>query len=401
MPDSKKALLVTTVSGFVPQFEMNNVRLLQSMGYEVHYAANYNTPSYGNDNHRLDGTGIIRHQIDFVRSPFKAANFNVYRQLCSLMRAEHFDLVHCHTPMGGVMARLAAHATATGPIIYTAHGFHFFKGAAPVNWLCYYPMERFLSRFTDQQICINQEDFACASKQFHARYIDYIPGAGFDFRRLPHMTAEDIQLKKQALGLPLNHRILLSSGEFIKRKNHETALRAIAKIVSEFPDIHYVICGHGQLQDYLQQLVKDLDMENHVSFPGYRQDILEIYPCADIFVFPSFQEGLPMALLEAMASGLPVVCSDIRGSRDLMEPEAQNSQVVNPQSAGLQPCKGGYMISKANDVNAYAEAIAQILRNPVSMDSMKQANALRARQFSMEQVSARMEKIYQRISHKK
>ena len=158
------------------------------------------------------------------------------------------------------MARLAAHATATGPIIYTAHGFHFFKGAAPANWLCYYPMERFLSRFTDQQICINQEDFACASKQFHARYIDYIPGAGFDFRRLPHMTAEDIQLKKQALGLPLNHRILLSSGEFIKRKNHETALRAIAKIVSEFPDIHYVICGHGQLQDYLQQLVKDLGL---------------------------------------------------------------------------------------------------------------------------------------------
>ena len=212
MPDLKKALLVTTVSGFVPQFEMNNVRLLQSMGYEVHYAANYNTPSYGNDNHRLDGTGIIRHQIDFVRSPFKTANLKVYQQLCSLMKSEHFDLVHCHTPMGGVMARLAAHTTGTGPVIYTAHGFHFFKGAALVNWLCYYPMERFLSHFTDQQICINQEDFACASKQFHARYTDYIPGAGFDFNRLPHMTAEDIQLKKQALGLPLNCRILLSSG---------------------------------------------------------------------------------------------------------------------------------------------------------------------------------------------
>ena len=401
MPDSRKALLVTTVSGFVPQFEMNNVRLLQSMGYEVHYAANYNTPSYGNDNHRLDGTGIVRHQIDFVRSPFKAANLNVYRQLCSLMRSEHFDLVHCHTPMGGVMARLAAHATGTGPVIYTAHGFHFFKGAAPVNWLCYYPMERFLSRFTDQQICINQEDFACASKQFHARYTDYIPGAGFDFRRLPHMSPEDIQLKKQALGLPLNRRILLSSGEFIKRKNHETALRAIAKLVGEFSDIHYVICGHGQLHDYLQQLVKDLGLEDHVSFPGYRQDILEIYPCADIFVFPSFQEGLPMALLEAMASGLPVVCSDIRGSRDLMEPENAASQNISSRSAGLQPCKGGYMISKADDADSYAEALALILRNPDSMGSMKQANALRAQQFSMEQVSARMEKIYQRISCKK
>ena len=309
MPILKKALLVTTVSGFVPQFEMNNVRILQSMGYEVHYAANYHTPSYGNDNHRLDGTGIIRHQVDFVRSPFKLSNLTVYRQLCTLMKSEHFDLVHCHTPMGGVMARLAAHATGTGPVIYTAHGFHFFKGAAPVNWLCYYPMERFLSHFTDQQICINQEDYERASKQFHARYTDYIPGAGFDLNRIPPMTSEEIQLKKQALGLPLHCRILLSSGEFIKRKNHETTIRAFAKLIKEFPDIHYVICGHGQLQDYLQNLVKELGVTDHVSFPGYRQDMLEIYRCADIFAFPSFQEGLPMALLEAMASGLPVVCS--------------------------------------------------------------------------------------------
>ena len=124
MPSKKKALLVTTVSGFVPQFEMNNVRLLQTMGFEVHYASNYNTPSYGTDNHRLDGTGIIRHQIDFVRSPFKPENITVFRQLKAVMEREQFQLVHCHTPMGGVMARLAAHTTHTGPVIYTAHGFH-------------------------------------------------------------------------------------------------------------------------------------------------------------------------------------------------------------------------------------------------------------------------------------
>ena len=83
----KKALLVTTVSGFVPQFEMNNVKILQEMGYEVHYAANYDTPSYGTDNHRLDGTGIIRHQVDFVRSPYSMKNLRVYRQLSRLMQA--------------------------------------------------------------------------------------------------------------------------------------------------------------------------------------------------------------------------------------------------------------------------------------------------------------------------
>ena len=175
MPTTKKALLVTTVSGFVPQFEMNNVRILQDMGYEIHYAANYNTPSYGDDNHRLDGTGIVRHQIDFVRSPFKAENLKVYRQLCKLMKSEHFDLVHCHTPMGGVMARLAAHATKTGPVIYTAHGFHFFKGAAPINWLCYYPMEKFLSRYRPAdlyqsgRLCLRQKTLSCTLRRLYSR----------------------------------------------------------------------------------------------------------------------------------------------------------------------------------------------------------------------------------------
>ena len=218
----KKTLLITTVSGFVPQFEMNNVRLLQTMGYEVHYAANYNTPSYGDDNHRLDHTGIIRHQIDFVRSPFKPQNIHVYKELCSLMQSEQFDLIHCHTPMGGVMARLAAHATHTGPVIYTAHGFHFFKGASLINWLCYYPVEKFLSYYTDQQICINQEDYDLARQKFHARYTDYIPGIGIDLTRIVHMNADEVAKKKEQLHLPDNEWTFLSSGEFIKRKNHET-----------------------------------------------------------------------------------------------------------------------------------------------------------------------------------
>ena len=92
----RKALLVTHVSGFVPQFEMNNVRILQKMGYEVHYASNFNNPSYGYDNSRLEGTGIICHQVDFERSPFKLKNAAAYRQLKKLMEehgwTKYFDV---------------------------------------------------------------------------------------------------------------------------------------------------------------------------------------------------------------------------------------------------------------------------------------------------------------------
>lgn len=394
MKAAKKVLLVTTVSGFVPQFEMSNVHILQSMGYEVHYASNYHTPSYGTDNRRLDGTGIVRHQIDFVRSPFTLQNIKVYRQLKKVMSAEHFDLVHCHTPMGGVMARLAAHSTNTGPVIYTAHGFHFFKGASLINWLCYYPMEKFLSRFTDEQICINQEDYQRAKKKFHAKHVSYIPGVGLDTNKIK--PSIDINSKKLELGLPADRLILLSTGELIQRKNHETVIRAIGKLKAECSELmksedmkfHYVICGHGKLEEYLKKLAEELQLNDCISFLGYREDMMEIYQIADLFLFPSFQEGLPMALLEAMAYGLPVICSDIRGSRDLMGANA---------SGPFDYCEGGILVAKADDVETYGQAIQLLLDDHSKRQEMGKKNSLRATEFSVQTVMESMEKIYRKL----
>lgn len=402
MEKRKKALLVTTVSGFVPQFEMDNVRILQEMGFEVHYASNYRNPSYGNDNHRLDGTGIIRHQIDFVRSPFDPANGKVYRQLCALMYQQQFDLIHCHTPMGGVMARLAARMTGTGPVIYTAHGFHFFKGASAVNWLCYYPIEKFLSWFTEQQICINREDYQRAKRKFHARYVNYIPGAGLDNDRISRMTKQEAEQKKAQLGLLTDRRILLSSGELIKRKNHESMIRAIAEYkkacicggygAEAAMNFVYIICGHGALEQKLRSLAESLKVADVVKFLGYREDIMDIYRIADVYIFPSYQEGLPMALLEAMASGLPVLCSDIRGSRDLMgKPISQTSC--------LEYCRGGIMVKRADDIKAYQKALKELLSaDAEKLTRMGEANVTKSRKFDRTAVHERMEKIYRRLA---
>ena len=389
----KKALLVTTVSGFVPQFEMNNVHILQEMGYEVHYAANYNMPSYGNDNHRLDGTGIIRHQIDFVRSPFKPVNLKIFRQLCALMDEESFSLVHCHTPMGGVMARLAAHHTHTAPVIYTAHGFHFFTGAPLINWLFYYPMERFLSRFTTQQLCINQEDYHRAKRCFHARYVDYIPGAGIDLSRIPARNEEKNLQKRRELGIPEDAFFLLSSGELIKRKNHETVLRALAKLKKEgsLPStLRYVICGHGKLDEYLKQLRSELDLTGVVLFAGYRKDILDLCQACDLYVFPSYQEGLPMGLLEAMACDCPVLCSDIRGNQDLMGSPSHTED-------SLEFCSGGIMIRKADDVDGFAKALRKLMDDPDKLKEMGLLNASQCEKFSQSHVESIMRKIYARV----
>ena len=385
----KKALLVTTVSGFVPQFEMNNVKILQEMGMEVHYAANYHTPSYGKDNRRLDGTGIFRHQIDFERSPFKIENIKVYRQLKKLMTEERFDLVHCHTPMGGVMARLAAHATGTRPVIYTAHGFHFFKGAPLKNWLFYYPVEKFLSRYTDEQICINQEDYRWARRYFFAKNIDYIPGVGIDLSSVIPVTQEKRSEKRLEFGIPEEKVILLSVGELIKRKNHETVIRALARLKND--NLIYVICGQGELEEYLKKLVRDLGIEEQVLFLGYREDVSEIYSAADVFVFPSYQEGLPRALLEAMASGLPALCSNIRGNSDLMG----GGQKALGKGASL--CEGGILIDRADDVEAFAQGINCMLEAKDNWQDMGNCNADRSRDFSLEEVGSRMKKIYEKL----
>lgn len=325
----KKVLLVTTVSGFVPQFEMNNVRLLQDMGYEVHYATNLKTPSYGTDNSRLEGTGIICHQIDFERSPYTLKNLQVYRQLKLLMEKNNFSLVHCHTPMGGAMARLAAHMTHTKPVIYTAHGFHFYKGAPFKNWLIYFSMERFFSRWTDVQICINQEDYQRAVKYFHAKKVVYLSGVGIPLAQFENRFSsqngeqreeqelrEQIQKDKKELSIPDNKTILLSVGELIPRKNHALLLRALAKTKNR--DFVYLICGHGELEGELKALTQKLHLEKQVFFMGYQTDIAKFYRMADAFLFPSLQEGLPMAMMEAMAAGLPILASDIRGNHDLL-----------------------------------------------------------------------------------
>lgn len=370
----KKALLVTTVSGFVPQFEMNNVRMLQEMGYEVHYAANYHTPSYGNDNSRLDGTGIIRHQVDFERSPFTLKNIAVYQQLKKVMKEEQFDLVHCHTPMGGAMARIAGHAAKIKTIIYTAHGFHFYKGAPLKNWLIYFTMEYLLSYWTTEQICINKEDYELAKRKFHASRVDYIPGVGLDCSKFGHYSA-DLDDLKSKLGIAKDKKILLSAGELIKRKNHETIIQAVKEMHDN--TIVYVICGHGELEGYLKKLVKELEIEEQVYFLGYRNDIAEIYQVADLFVFPSYQEGLPFALLEAMASKKAAVCSKIRGNTDLIDDE---DVLVEP-----------------TDMRGFCKAISKVLSDNDYRKYLEKKNYETAQKFDKQNVTGIMRQIYREL----
>lgn len=313
----KKILFVTHNGRFLVQFELNDIRILQDMGYEVHCATNFKGESMRVDAEQtLKEHGVICHQIDIERSPLKMwQNTRAYSQLKSLLRRVDFAGVHCHTPMGGVIGRLAASATHTAPVIYTAHGFHFYKGCPLKNRLIYQTAETFLARYTDAQITINREDFAAAQKFPLRGKAYYVPGIGVDVKKISSVQV-DRATKREELGIPEDAFVFVSVGELNENKNHRTVIRAFVK--TDMANSYYLICGEGELKQEHLKLAEELGVSDRVRFLGFRTDVSEILRACDCFVFPSFREGLSVSLMEAMAAGLPCIASRIRGNVDLL-----------------------------------------------------------------------------------
>ena len=374
----KKVLFVTHVGDFVPQFEMNNVRCLQKMGYEVHYAANFQLSSYGNKGERLKDSGVVCHFVPFERSPLSPSNIRAYRSLSKLLAEQKFALIHCHTPMGGVVARLAGkkYRRRGTKILYTAHGFHFYKGAPLINWLLYYPVEKFLSRFTDVQITINQEDYERAQR-FHARKVVRIPGVGIDTEALGQKVLENRGAFRRELGVGDDDICLLSVGELDENKNHRTVLEALRQM--DRTGIRYLICGKGELQEELQKKIVDEDLADTVTLLGYRNDIDSIYEAADILIFPSYREGLSAALMEAMAKGLPVIASRIRGNVDL-----------------IVDGKGG-LLADPGKPEQFAAGIRRLCADPERCVKMGNYNRRAVAPCDILEVQAAMKKIYEEV----
>lgn len=373
--------MLASVASMIDQFNMSNIEILRDQGYEVHVAANFedgNTSSkqrieeFKNELHNL---GIPFYHVDFARDIKKVfKNFKAYRRIRDLILEHNYEFVHCHSPIGGVCGRLAALRTKT-KVIYTAHGFHFFKGAPLINWLLYYPIERWLARYTDVLITINKEDYARA-KSFKGKKVEYVPGVGLDTIKFENVAVSKKEKRKE-LGIPDNAIVLLSVGELNKNKNHETIIKALSKLDNK--NIIYLICGSGPLEQYLKDLASSLDISSQVRLLGFRTDVCEIYKASDIFVFPSFREGLSVALMEAMAAGLPVVASDIRGNRDL---------IANG--------KGGYLV-KPDDVDGFVKNIYKLLKCVEKRLAMIAFNKEAVGKFDRSNVNQKMQEIYSKV----
>lgn len=309
-----KILYVTTISNTM-SFFVEHVKMLYKEGHTVEIACAEGTKPL---NPIYQELGCKVHNIPFSRSPFSKSNIKAYKILKHLVETEHYDIVHTHTPNASMIARLACRKVRKQGtrVFYTAHGFHFFKGAPLKNWLMYYPVEKICAHFTDVLITINKEDYALAQKKMHAKKICYVPGVGIDLERIRSMQVDRNEMRK-SMGVPEDCFLITSVGELSKRKNHQVVIKAVARLKNS--KIHYVIAGQGVLLPHLIKLSKQLGVEHLIHFLGYRSDVCQIYKSSDLFILPSLQEGLPVALMEAMACALPVLCSQIRGNVDLLE----------------------------------------------------------------------------------
>lgn len=311
-----RILYVTTISLTMNSFFKPHIDMLVKEGHQVDIACNDKDLPLDSLYEEL---GCQFYTIDFSRSPLSFDNIKAYGQLKKVVENGNYDVVHCHTPNASVITRLVCRQFRKKiglKVFYTAHGFHFYKGAPALNWLIFYPIEKFCSRFTDKLITINKEDYELAKNKFKAKEVHYVPGVGIDLSRFENVEV-DRKAKRKEIGVPEDAFLLLSVGELNENKNHQVIIRALAKL--ENPSIHYAIAGVGDKKEYLLELADELEVFEQVHLLGYREDVLELYRIADVYVLPSIREGLNVSLMEAMASELPCVVSKIRGNVDLID----------------------------------------------------------------------------------
>ena len=300
-----RILYVTTI-GSTMDFFNQLVQQLLKQSHTVDIACNDAITPVSQFYHEL---GCRVHSISCTRSPFHPGSIAAIRQLRELVKREQYDIVHCHTPVAAFCTRLACRKLPC-KVMYTAHGFHFYKGAPLKNWLLFYPAEKLCAHFTDVLITINKEDYALAQRKLKAKQVVYVPGVGID---LSSFAPDQTGISRQELDIPVDNRLILNVGELSHRKNHETLIRAVAGM----QHTTVMIAGTGVLESELKALATELACD--VRFLGYRRDVAALCRASDLFVLPSFQEGLPVALMEAMACEKAVSCSAIRGNTDLVD----------------------------------------------------------------------------------
>ena len=371
-----KILFVATVRSHIGQFHMPFIRELKARGVEVHAAFKDNSA----DKPGLDLSAIDKtFEVPFERQPLRPNNIKAYRELKKIIDGDGYDAVHCHTPMGAVITRLAAKSARKKgtKVIYTAHGFHFFKGASIKNWMFFYPVEKYLSKYTDCLITINSEDCELAhKKKFRAGKIYKVHGVGVELDKFKAVDADEKARLRAEYGYDGDTFIMIYPADLSVRKNQPMLFDALQKIAEKNKNVKLLLPGQPiRLEEY-KRMVSERGIADNVEFLGYRRDINNLVGLSDLSVASSFQEGLPINIIEAMAMGNAIVATDVRGNNDAVE------DGVN-----------GYLVP-VGDSDLMAEKILELMNDREKLRTFGENGLDMVKDFSTENVNREMLTIY-------
>lgn len=367
---NKKVLVLATTDNMIWQFLIPHIQDMQKAGNVVECACNKSGFWFDELKEKY---GFTMHEIHSARNPVSPKNIKAYKELKQLVKQNGYNLIYCQQPVGGLFGRLLAKKFKI-PCIYTAHGFHFFKGAPLKNNLIFKPVEKYLAKYTDILITINEEDYQ-AAKKMKAKKVFKIHGIGFDENKYEPLTQTKEEIKKEFN--VENKFVVVTVAECIPRKNYDTMLNTIQKFKGE--NLHWFIVGTGKQKDEIQKRIQHMQMESQITMLGYRKDINKILTMADCFFLASLQEGLTLAIIEAMRFGLPVITSNVRGNRDLIEHE-----------------KGGFVCSAKDDVS-FAKALQTLMQNSNLCAEFGAYNIQQSKKYMLENINKELNEIYKEI----
>lgn len=370
----KKVLFVATVDSHIKQFHLPYLKWFKKNGFEVHVATNSHEPIEYCDK---------KHCITFERNPFKKNNITAIIELKRIIEEEKIQIIHCHTPVGAAISRISAknaRKTLGTKVIYTAHGFHFYKGASLKNWILYYPIEKILAKSTDCIITINQEDYKIAKNKLKAKKIAYVNGVGIVTDRLDvKFNKDDKKRKREELGISQNDTVLTYVAELNDNKNQKFLIEIVDELVKEQKNVTLLLVGEGKNKLKYQNTIEQKGLKNNIKILGYRKDIGEILSITDICTASSLREGLPVNVLECMYMSIPVIAIDNRGHKELV----QNGE-------------NGYIIPKLNKI-LYKEKVKELADNPDLRKKMGKKSKEMSHKYTIENIIKDIEKIYKEM----
>lgn len=371
-----KVLLIATVQSHICQFHRPLVEMLHEHGCEVHVAAKNNLAE--KNGLQLDFADRI-FDIPFERSPFSWKNLAAYKQLKQIIDNGKYDVVHTNTPVGGIAGRLAARKVRKNgcQVFYTAHGFHFFQGGPKKSWLIYYPIEKFMCRYTDELVTITDEDFQLARNKFRVS-VSHIHGIGANTNKYAAVTSAEILELRKALGFTAEQKLIICTGELNNNKNQITAIRAMHQVAKVMPNAILLIAGNGPTHDSLQAAINTLNLQSNVILLGYRTDLDKYVKISNLILSCSKREGLPLNIIEGMLCKKPVVASVNRGHKELIQDE-----------------RNGYLLS-STDVEGFSAKIIELLDDTALANAFGEEGYMLAQAYTDQAVKLELEQIYQK-----